>query len=283
VRSANERAFAGHGGSAARWYASQPHWWPEHFGEAVDEALSELASSGVTTTGARLLDVGCGDGIITLGLARRGGFASVTGMDIVGVDTDFLDAEAKVHNELPIGPEDHLTFVRSEPDVIPFPDGCFDVVTAWSVFEHVTEPRKLLREIYRVLRPGGVIFIQVWPLWSSENGSHLWPFFDEGFVHLTHTPEEIRTVLHEKLVDPELAESMFAMYESCNRKTVDQIQRALIQTGFHFGKVKLTGASVHVPPALQEVPFSQLAIDGFTIIAARPTPVDEEGSGHESG
>ena len=161
-------------------------------------------------------------------------------MDIVGVDTDFLDAEAKVHDELPIGSEDHLTFVRSEPGVIPFPDGCFDVVTAWSVFEHVTEPRKLLREIYRVLRPGGVIFIQVWPLWSSENGSHLWPFFDEGFVHLTLTPEEIRTVLHEKLVDPELAESMFAMYESCNRKTVDQIQRALIQTGFHFRKVKLT-------------------------------------------
>jgi ubiquinone/menaquinone biosynthesis C-methylase UbiE len=244
----------------------------------VDEALSELTDGGVATQGKRLLDVGCGDGIITLGLARRGGFSSVTGMDIVDVDLAFLDAEAKAHGELPVGPEDHLTFVRSEPDVIPFPDESFDIVTAWSVFEHVTQPRVLLREIRRVLKPGGVIFIQIWPLWFSENGSHLWPFFDEGFIHLTKTPEEIRAQVHERLGDAEVAESMVAMYESCNRKTVDDIQQALLAADFHFGKVKLTGASVNVPPQLQHVPFSQLAIDGCTMIAVRPNPSAEAGS-----
>ena len=93
-----------------------------------------------------------------------------------------------------------------------------------------------------------MIFIQVWPLWFSENGSHLWPFFDEGFIHLTRTPEEIRATVHERIDDPEVAESMFAMFQSCNRATVDDIQEALIAADFHFGKVTLTGASVHVPP-----------------------------------
>lgn len=283
MKSANERAFAGHSGSGARWYASQPHWWPEHFGEAVDEALSELAASGVDGAGKRLLDVGCGDGIISLGLARRGGFASVTGMDIVSVDEEFLNSEAVKHGEPPLGPDDPLTFVMSEPDLIPFPDSSFDVVTAWSVFEHVTNPQRLLTEIRRVLLPGGVIFIQVWPLWFSENGSHLWPFFDEGFIHLTKSPEEIRATVHEKIDDPEVAESMFAMFQSCNRATVDDIQEALIAADFHFGKVTLTGASVHVPPALQEVPFSQLAIDGCTIIAVKPNPPVEAGPGHDPG
>ena len=269
MKSANERAFAGHDGSAARWFATQPGWWQDHFESAVDQALQEFSSSGVPTTGRDLLDIGCGDGIISLGLLRRGGFATVTGMDIVPTDTGFLDHEAERHGERPVGPHDALTFVQSAPDTAPFPDQSFDLATAWSVFEHVTEPRPLLRDVHRVLRPGGVLFIQVWPLWFSEHGSHLWPFFDESFVHLTRTPAEILEHLRGRIEDQALAQSMFDLYESCNRHTVDDIGAALLDAGFGIGKVTLSGASVHVPPELQQIPLSRLAVDGCTIIAVR--------------
>jgi len=270
VRSPNERAFAGHDGSAARWFATQPGWWESHYQSAVDQAVLELEGSGVPIEGRDLLDIGCGDGIISLGLLRRGGFASVTGMDIVATDTAFLDAEAVRHGVAPVGPDDALRFVTSVPDSAPFPDASFDLAAAWSVFEHVTEPRPLLRDVRRVLRPGGVLFIQVWPLWFSEHGSHLWPFFDETFVHLTKTPDQVMEHLLGRIDDPALAQSMFDLYESCNRHTVDDIQAALLDAGFGIGKVTLTGASVHVPPALQAIPLSRLAIDGCTILAVRP-------------
>jgi ubiquinone/menaquinone biosynthesis C-methylase UbiE len=270
MRSPNERAFAGHDGSAARWFASQPGWWDEHYVSAVDQAVRELEGSGVPTSGRDLLDIGCGDGIISLGLLRRGGFGTVTGMDIVATDTVFLDEEARRHGVVPVGDGDALRFVTSAPDTAPFPDESFDLATAWSVFEHVTEPRPLLRDVRRVLRPGGVLFLQVWPLWFSEHGSHLWPFFDETFVHLTKTPDEIREHLHARIEDPALAQSMYDLYESCNKHTVDDIQEALLDAGFGIGKVTLTGASLHVPPALQTVPVSRLAVDGCTIIAVRP-------------
>jgi SAM-dependent methyltransferase len=76
------------------------------------------------------------------------------------------------------------------------------------VFEHVDAPVDLLREVFRVLRPGGVILNQVWPLWYSEHGSHMWPFFDETWVHRTRSPEEIAAHLRERLDSRGLAESM---------------------------------------------------------------------------
>ncbi|RNM13789.1 class I SAM-dependent methyltransferase [Nocardioides pocheonensis] len=270
MQSPNERAFAGNNESAARWFATQPNWWDEHFHGAVKDAFDTLHGSGVSTSGKDLLDVGCGDGIISLGLLRNGDLRSVMGIDIVDVDRDFLDTEAERHGVEPVGPEEALRFVRSEPDTVPAPDESFDLATAWSVFEHVTHPRPLLAEVLRVLRPGGVFFLQVWPLWFSEHGSHLWPFFDETFVHLTKSPEEIRAHLDERLGSGPLASGMFDLYQSCNRLTVDDIQAALRAVGFHLGMVRLSGSAIHVPPQLQDVPVSKLAIEGFSIIAVKP-------------
>lgn len=95
--------------------------------------------------GARLLDVGCGVGTF-LSVARRRGF-EVTGVDIaappvrVARDQGF-DAR-----------------VGSLADQC-FPEASFDVVSLWDVIEHVEDPVALLREIRRVLKPGGTLLLE---------------------------------------------------------------------------------------------------------------------------
>jgi hypothetical protein len=114
-----------------------------------------------------------------------------------------------------------------------------------------------------------VILIQVWPLWYSEHGSHMWPFFDETWVHLTRSPEEIASHLRERLDSPGLAESMYDLYMSCNGATVDDIQSALRRCDLFVAKAQLTGTTIHIPPGLQHLPLSQLAVDGFKILAVK--------------
>ena len=124
----------------------------------------------------------------------------------------------------------------------------------------------LLREIRRVLRPQGLLFVQIWPLYFSEHGSHLWPFFDAPFAQLRLEPDEIRAALGSKM-EPALAEAMSDLYLSCNRITVDDLQAALLAAGFQIGKVELMHNAIHVPPELSRIPLSSLAISGVKLLA----------------
>jgi ubiquinone/menaquinone biosynthesis C-methylase UbiE len=264
-----ERAFAGNDRSAARWYAAQPGWWSEHYEAAARQVSEFLADDGIATTGTDILDLGCGDGIISLGLLRHARAASVTGMDLVPVDLGFLSEQAVANGVEAPRPEEHLHFCVSSTDEVPAPTGSYDIVTAWSVFEHVSEPVNLLRELHRVLRADGLLFIQIWPMWHSEHGSHLWPWFDDTFVQLRMGEDQISHRLHERIEDPGLATAMLDLFRSCNRISVNDLQRALLGAGFFLAKVEISGASFHVPAELQSFPLTKLGIDGIKILAVR--------------
>jgi len=88
------------------------------------------------------LDVGCG-----LGDMLR--FRENT----VGVDINQLNVQYCTS----MGLDAHLM----EPDVLPFPDGSFDSVLLDNVLEHIAKPGALLKEIRRVLKPGGNLVIGV--------------------------------------------------------------------------------------------------------------------------
>jgi SAM-dependent methyltransferase len=264
-----DRAFAGNDMSAARWFAEQPGWWEDHFAGAVDQAVEFLSGDGIPLAGSRVLDLGCGDGIISLGLLRRGGAAEVTGIDLVDVEVPFLQRMAAEHGEPPLRDDEPLRFLRSEPDLVPLPDESVDIVTAWSVFEHVTEPARLLADVKRVLRPGGVLFIQIWPMYNSEHGSHLWPWFDVPFQHHVLDDDAMQEHLRGPIGDPRLSQAMYDLYKSCNGATVDDLQAAVVDAGLYLAKVELQSEAFHVPPQLQRVPVSQLGISGVKLLAVR--------------
>jgi SAM-dependent methyltransferase len=96
-----------------------------------------------------LVDVGCGDGALALGLAARSG--RVTGVDIDRGDL----AEARGHaDRLGIT---NAEFREASAYATGLPDDCCDVVFAHSLLEALERPADALREMVRVLRPGGFL------------------------------------------------------------------------------------------------------------------------------
>lgn len=102
--------------------------------------------------GARVLDIGCGRGTILTALARRG-------CEAHGLERD-ADATHGVTGDVHIRVAEHLSEVG-------YPDGHFQLVVLWHVFEHLTDIRGTLTEIHRVLTPGGKVVIAV-PNFSSR-------------------------------------------------------------------------------------------------------------------
>jgi 2-polyprenyl-6-hydroxyphenyl methylase / 3-demethylubiquinone-9 3-methyltransferase len=94
--------------------------------------------------GALLLDLGCGGGLLAPHLAG-------TGYRHVGVD---VTASA-----LRVAGRHGVTAVRGDVTVLPFADGCADVVVAGEIFEHVPDLPQAAAEACRVLAPGGTLVI----------------------------------------------------------------------------------------------------------------------------
>jgi len=103
----------------------------------------------VAPTGARVLEIGCGPGQLSIRLARRG-------FDVTGLDLDPAMIErARTSAE---GAADHderrPSFVVGDVAALPFPDGSFDLVVSTLSMHHWSDPSAGLVEIGRVLRPG---------------------------------------------------------------------------------------------------------------------------------
>jgi len=98
--------------------------------------------------GQRVLDVGCATGLFT---AR-----AVQAAHLLGLDRDPVVLERARARGYEV-----LAVDLDGPDPLPLPDADFDVVMALDVLEHLAAPLRLLRELHRVLRPGGLLILGV--------------------------------------------------------------------------------------------------------------------------
>ena len=137
--------------------------------------------------GGQLLDIGCSNGMY-LAAAREAGWK------VRGIELDEAAAEvARTHFGLDVDCGDGTSLLRS------YPEASLDVVTLWHVLEHFADPLGILREIFRVLRPGGKILMEV-PNFASPLagllGDHWFPL--DPPRHLYHfTPATLEAMLRK--------------------------------------------------------------------------------------
>jgi ubiquinone/menaquinone biosynthesis C-methylase UbiE len=104
--------------------------------------------------GMEILDLGCGPGSITVGLARY-----VAPSGVIGVDRapEALDHARQHAAEAQLG---NVVFQQADVYELPFDDGAFHVVYAHQLLQHLADPVAALREAFRVLRPGGYVAVR---------------------------------------------------------------------------------------------------------------------------
>ena len=115
--------------------------------------------------GMAVLDAGCGPGSITLGLAEAVAPGNVTGVDL---DARSLEVARKLAAERVI---QNVTLELHHLRALPYEDATFDAVFMHAVLQHVDEPVRILRELHRVLKPGGVIGVAD----ADHDGAIFWP------------------------------------------------------------------------------------------------------------
>jgi SAM-dependent methyltransferase len=248
--------------------AGRRTWFFDHYDSAADQTLAFLREAGLELAGKAIADIGCGDGIIDLGIVHRGSPAKLTGFDIVPTNDEHLLEEARrfgVAESLPT----QLEFVASGETSLPADDGSFDIALSWSAFEHVDDPRGVFREIRRILKPDGVFFLQLWPFYHSERGSHLWDWFPEPFHHLMQDDADIAARMRAGGPhDPGWTEYMLQEFRTLNRVTLDELQAEMVAVGLAVRRVEVMAPLVDVPEALAGVPLSKLTTAGVKLIAA---------------
>jgi SAM-dependent methyltransferase len=130
---------------------------------AAERILLKLSKLRAPTAGESIIDIGCGTGVITAELARRG--LKATGVDVV---PEFIAVAQTKHPS--------VSFTVGAAEQLPFPDQTFDFANLSSLLEHVDDWRKTLREAARVLKPGGVLYLSTnnrfWPIQAEIRYLH---------------------------------------------------------------------------------------------------------------
>ena len=121
---------------------------------------------------AQVLEVGCGTGATIRALARRTDFTGKA----FGVDQSapFIDAARKFARDENVG--DRVDFMVGDAHSLDFPSAMFDAVFAHTLVSHVTDPETVLREMVRVVRPGGLVAV-----FDGDYASLTYGFADHGF------------------------------------------------------------------------------------------------------
>lgn len=217
-------------------------WFHAHFDGVAGKVAQVQAVAGLGVSG-RVLDFGCGDGINSSGVATRTQ-AAVVGVDLTTAYGTLPDTLRRMGVAYP----QNLSFVQSRlGHALPFPDGHFDRIYSWSVFEHVAEVGPVLSDLYRITQPGGKLFIQVEPLFYGPFGSHLGRLIPEPWAHLRgsemeflerawaaedRVPEGEKDVLYRTNEFQQVKKYLLGEYGTLNRISAPALIEAVVQAGY---------------------------------------------------
>jgi ubiquinone/menaquinone biosynthesis C-methylase UbiE len=133
-----------------------------HLGRALYERVAaDVAAAGLGEAG-RVLDVGTGPGRVPILVARTLPDCRVDGIDL---SSPMIDRARR--NAADAGLADRVTFIVGDVAALPYPDASFDLVVSTISQHHWADAQAGLREVRRVLRPGGQAWIYDFRLWYA--------------------------------------------------------------------------------------------------------------------
>jgi SAM-dependent methyltransferase len=174
--------------------------------------------------GGRVLDYGCGLGqVVAIGRQR--------GIDIWGADTfaGFFEGWFKS-----VRPEakDHIR--RIEGGAADYPDGHFDVVFSNQVLEHVTDPERVIADMHRLLKPGG-LFVAAFPVVDTWYEGHVGLYFAHRFAAGSALRRGYFSLCHR------LGSGLYRAQLS-TKDWVAMSERTLDEACFYYSKKRMTRA-----------------------------------------
>jgi 2-polyprenyl-3-methyl-5-hydroxy-6-metoxy-1,4-benzoquinol methylase len=125
----------------------------------------------ITPVPGKVLDIGCADGVFSKVILDGTGCNELIGIDVLESSVDWANNHWKV---------ERMKFQVGDAHNLEFDDDYFDAVFAMESLEHILEPKKVLQEIKRVLKPNGYVILLVptdnllfriiWSIWTKFKG-----------------------------------------------------------------------------------------------------------------
>jgi len=208
--------------------------------------LKAYDQAGKLAAGRDVLDVGCNTGYGTVRLV--GSARSVTGVDVSPAAVDAARTREGAEG---------VDFRVIDGLGLPFPDDSFDLVTSFQVVEHVADPMPYLREITRVLRPGGqAVFTTPNAAIRLDPGMTPW----NRFHAREYRAHELKDLLGEVFSDVEVL-GMFGV------PTLYELEFGRVDFNRRSGRRRL-----EVAAAKEAAAAAKAAAEAATAQAPAPTP-----------
>ena len=241
-------------------YSDWEHHWGKEFARMFMEPAGDLG-------GKHLLDVGCGLGGKTVAYAEAGAAA---------VGTDLLEENVEQSGQYARKKGARAAFFVGDAVALPLRNDAFDTVVANDAMEHFAEPAHALREMARVVRPGGAIWIFFTPHYSPL-GSHLYDYIYTPWCHLLFARGQlqsaIRRVLRERMadagreeIDARVREIMESYDRELNHMSVQKFLGIVRRVReLRISKLELRPARFSFLKPLTFVPGVRELVSGFVI------------------
>lgn len=209
---------------ADAYQREEPHYRPENQAKVKANLLRVAERTGT----GRMLDIGCGAGFVIDLL--RDTFDEIHGIDATRAMLDRIDTSSGT-----------ITLHEGVAESLPFEDESFDLVTAYSVFHHLEDHRPVLAEAYRVLRPDGVLYVDLEPnraFWNAIEAAEQTHAgrvedLDEIVAREIRAVRHIEEDIHERFgIEPDVFRSAEFIKANLGGFDPDEFERDAAAAGF---------------------------------------------------
>ena len=182
--------------------------------------------SGTSIAGKTVLDIGCGIGGIDLLLAQSYDASQVVGIDVEAPNIDLATKRARQR-----GLSGRVSYRLVEPGPLPFADGSFDVIFSKDAMIHIPDKEALFRDVFRVLKPGGLFLASDWLRGDDNPASAAMQLYVEleGLSFAMASPQRYEKAMAAAGFQAIEVRDRNAWYLETARKELAQIQGPLQQ------------------------------------------------------